>query len=361
MNTLVKRESLPAVTAAGVVAIVLSLFGAFGCLLGGLSMLFMPDLQTPPGAAPMPPEARNLAAAMMFFVLALSVFGIFVGVGVIRLRNWARITMLVWGGFMAFVSFTIIAFSFIVFRAMPAIDVPNVNSGDVGHVMGFVKIFLVVFYGIPAVVGIWWIILLTRKRVATAFTNPLVYAAAMDASGFPKLADPAAMPQQKRASCPLPLAIVAGLLIFGAVCSALFAFVPLPSDVPFFFFGHAFGRAAGRFILILFGLVSGVTGVGILKLKPWALYAQIVFQCFGLLNCVATFLSPSYAPAMRAAMEKMYSRNPAFVGGHAFLSDAYFRSSMILATALVAVVLSVLLGQRSRFLEQAAAGANAKA
>jgi hypothetical protein len=344
------------VTAAAVVAIIFSLFAALGGLLGGFSLLLMPEMPTTGGAPPIPQGVRTMSAAIMFFILALAVFGIFVGIGILRRRNWARITILVWGGFMAFVCVGTVAFSFVIFSVMP-MQLPKVNAADTSHFMMFLRIFLFVFYGIPACVGIWWLVLFTRTRVAEAFTSPGQYAPAMDASGFSQQEVPTAAQQQKRPTCPLPLAIVAGFFIFGAVCMALFVFVPLPADVPLFIFGHAFGGAAGRLILILFGLVSGVAGVGIFKLKPWALYTEIVLQCVGLLNCVVTFLSPSYAPAMRAAMEKMYSQNPGFAGANPFLSDTYFRSSMIFATVLLGTVLFVLLWQRSRFLEQAAAAA----
>jgi len=62
-------------------------------------------------------------------------------------------------------------------------------------------------------------------------------------------------------------------------------------------------------------------------------------------------------PVMRAAMQKMYSQNPAFTANSPFLSDTYFRSSLIFAAVLVGAGLLVLLWQRSRFLHQAAAAA----
>lgn len=356
-----QKESLPSVTIAGIVAIVFSLFGLLGSFFAGLSVVVLPQLPATPGAPPTPPGFRGMMIAITLFMVALSIFGIFVGVSVIRLRNWARITILVWGGLMAVFCVGAVAFSFVIFNVMPEIGLPNARPGDVGQVMQFMKVFLIIFYGIPAAVGIWWLVLFTRPRVATAFASSMPVATALDASGFPQLsvAVQGAQPQLPR--CPLPLAIVAGLLIFGAACLLIFAIFPVLSSMPFFVFGHDFGAAPGRFILICFALASGVTGVGILKLKPWALYTQIVFQFVGLLNCLVTFLNPNYVPAMRAAMEKMYSQNPAFVGGNPFLSDTYFRPSLIFASVFVAAVLALLLWQRSRFLEQAAAAAAAKA
>jgi hypothetical protein len=354
MNTPASRASLPAVTAAGVVAIIFSLFGALVSFLGGVGFLLLPQLPQSPGAPFEPPQMRFIMVGMMLFILALSVFGIFVGVGILRRRNWARITILIWGGLMGFFCLVAVAFSLVFFTAGPGIDLPNAQGVDAAQGMAFMKVFLVIFYGIPAAVGIWWLILFTRPNVAIAFTQPTSAAATMDASGFPQLPDTTAS-QPKRPSCPLPLAVFAGFLLLGTVWMLFFPFVPQYSDLPFLFFGHSFHGAAAKSIFIVFALTSGVTAVGLFKLKPWALYTQIAFQFFGLLNCAATLLSPAYPAAMRAAMAKVYSQNPLLAGTTPHFSDAYFRSLLILSTLLVAALLALLLWQRPRFLEQAAA------
>jgi len=351
-----QRASLPAVTAAGVVAMVFSILLALGSLLGGLSLLLMPDLPATSGAPALPSETRAMSAVMMFFMLALAVFAIFVSLGIFRRRNWARITILMWAGLMTLVCLGALAFSFVIFRVMQT-QLPNGNGVDTEALMRFTRIFVFIFYGIPAGVGIWWLILFTRKNVSGAFTNSLpasMAVPAMDASGFPHYPDIARAQLAKRPTCPLPLAIIAGLSILGAACLLLFAFVRMPYNMPLFFFGHSFAGTSPRFVLLLFAVTSGVAGVGILKLKPWALYLELVFQFVGLLNCVATLFSPSYGPAMRATMQKVYAQNPLLIGNDLFLSDAYLRGSMFFATALVAAVLTVVLWQRSRFLEAAA-------
>src|SRR5208282_6023821 len=362
MNAFANRESLPAVTAAGVVAIIFSALGVLLGLLVEVSMVVAPRLQTSEGAPGIPPGTLAAVEIFWLFGIAVSVFGLFAGIGVLRRRNWARITMLVWGGIMAVLSAVSIPVMLIVFHSLPS-ALPN--GAEAEPFMGFLKVFMLFFYGIPLGIGIWWLVLFTRPRVSAAFTAPAEALAphpptTMDVTGFPLPAPTPAASMAPKPSCPLPLAIVAGFLIFGAVCIVFFAIAPLPSDIPFFVFGQAFGHGAGRIILLLFGLISGVTGVGIFKLKPWALYTQIVFQCIGLFNCLVTLFSPSYVPTMRAAMEKMYSQNPAFTGDSPFLSDTYFRSSMIFAAVLVGAVLVVLLWQRSRFLDQAAVAAAAK-
>jgi len=356
MDSPSKKESLPAVTAAGIVAITFGVFGLLGSLLGGLSLLLMPQIQTPQRTPPMPEGLRAMSAAMMFFMLTLAVFGIFVGAGVIRRRNWARITILVWAGFMTFVSVGAIAFSLLIFSAVQT-QLPNVNPADADKVMQFMRIFLVIFYGIPAGVGIWWIVLFTRKRVATAFTSPAEYAPAMDPSGFPQ-SESAIEPRRKlRPTCPLPLAIFAVFLIFSSVCMLLFLLFPMPASFPLFFFGHVFVGAAPKIFLAFIGAVSGVAGFGMLRLKPWALYTELVIQFVFLVNAVVTFFSPSYGPIMRAAMQEFMEQYPASPVGNSLLTDNYFRGGVIFGLVLCAAFATLLLSQRPRFLEAAAEAA----
>jgi hypothetical protein len=350
------RESLPAVTAAGVSALIFSVLGAFGCLLVGLTLLVMPQLPTAQAAPQLAPGIRGMTAVVMFFLFALAVSGVFVGIGVIRRRNWARITILVWGGLMAFFCLSAVVFSFLAFSSISGLDVRNSDGADVSRVMQLTRIFVVFFYGIPAGVGIWWLILFTRPKVAAAFTTPMAVAPSLDASGFPQPPDQTLALKQNRPSCPLPLAIVAAFLLVGAICIVLmFAFFPIPKDTPLFLFGRSSSGASARFFMALFGVISGAASIGIFLLKPWALYTEIALQFLGLLNCVATLFSPNFAPAMRAMMEKIYSQNPAFASGSPFMSDAYFRSIMIFSSLVVSAILAVLLWQRPRFLEAAAA------
>src|SRR5215467_4706231 len=52
--------------------------------------------------APFPPFVRTAALAVTGFTIALSAFGVATGIGLILLRDWARISILTWGGFSVF-------------------------------------------------------------------------------------------------------------------------------------------------------------------------------------------------------------------------------------------------------------------
>jgi|SRR5580704_8211591 hypothetical protein len=355
MDTLAKRESLPAVTAAGVVAII---FSALGAMLGSLvqvSMLVAPGLQTSEGSPGMPPGTRTLVAVFWLFGLAVAVFGIFAGFGVLRRRNWARITMIVWGGLMAVFSAISIPIIFIVFNSLPSTLPPGAGTGSF---MGFLKIFMIFFYGIPLGIGIWWLVLFTRPRVTAAFSASTAlagYPPTVDASGLLSPEPIVRLPASPKAVCPLPLMIFAGFLAFSSVCLFLFMLFPMTGAMPFFLFGHFFSGISAKAILGILGIVSGIGAVGILKLKTWALDTVLVLQLVFLVNGILSVLNPRFLEAMQEAMQSADAANPAFPGGNPFLTESLFHTIMIFGLCFSAAIIALLLFYRSRFREAALA------
>jgi hypothetical protein len=350
-----KRESLPAVTAAAVVAIIFGAAGVLGGLLIEVSMLLMPDVRTSAGRPAMPPGTRTMAGIVWLFLIAVAVFGIFVGVGIIRRRNWARISLLVWGAFMAVVSLITIPVLFFIFSAMPGMMPKDADAAPVISVMKWIS---VLFYGIPLGVGVWWLVLFTRPRVAAVFSDPpglAPYRPTMDVSGFP-LAQPAATASRSpKPACPLPLMIFAGFLIFSAFFAVLLALVPVTGAMPFFFFGYFYSGLTAKLILGLLGLLFGAAGVGMLKLKPWALDTILVLQCVFLINGIISVRNPRFLVVIQEAIEHADAGNPAFAGGNPFLTGSFFQAIMIFSLGFSAALIALLLFYRSRFLEAASA------
>src|SRR5215471_9009433 len=79
------------VVAAGIVAI----GGGCWALLAVVMMLSLP-------LRILPNSVQFSATASVF--TAMGVFGIFTGLGLFRLKNWARISALIWGGIIVLVS-----------------------------------------------------------------------------------------------------------------------------------------------------------------------------------------------------------------------------------------------------------------
>ncbi len=355
MDMLAKRESLPAVTAAGVIAIIFSALGALLGVLVEVSMLVAPGLQTSEGTPGMPPGTRAIVEVFWLLGLAVAVFGIFAGIGVLRRRGWARITMIVWGGIMAVFSAISIPIILIVFNSLPSTLPPGAATGPF---MSFLKVFIALFYGIPLGIGIWWLVLFTRPRVVAAFSASTAltgYPPTVDASGFPSPEPIVSRPASPKAACPLPLMVFAGFLVFSSVCMVLFMFFPMTGAMPFFFFGHFFSGISAKALLGIMGLAFGIGGVGILKLKAWALDTVLVLQLVFLVNGILSVLNPHFLATMQEAMQRADAANPAFPGGNPFLTGSFFQMMMIFGLCLSAAIIALLLFYRSRFREAASA------
>jgi len=357
-------KSHPAVTAAGIVAIV---FGAFGVLMAifvEVSMVYVS--RTPPAnkGAALPESVRAMASIFWLFLLALNVFAIFVGAYILRRRNWARISILIWGGLITFFSAITIVTTLLVLTYLPS-SMPN--AAEVAPVMAVMKWVLALFYAIPLGVGIWWLILFTRKAVVEEF-NPLSArlhpGKTLDASGFPQEPPEAPSYVPGGPACPLPLIIIAGLDIFSGASTLMILVIPysLLSSIPLFLFGHVFYGGASLIFLALLGIVYLVCGIGVIKLKPWALDPLIWFKALLTLSGIVSIMNPHFMPMMREAILKMM---PKFTGelpantqipANLFpFSDTYFKYMMGFGFVLAAAMLAILIIYRKRFMEAARA------
>ena len=266
-------KSHPAVTAAGIVAI---LFGAFGVLIAifvELSMLFVSRIAPADEGVPFPEAVRAMASVTWLFLFLLAIFGIFVGAGILRRRNWARISILIWGGLMAFFSAITMVATFFVMSYLPS-TLPN--AAEAAPVLAVMKWVLALFYAIPLGVGIWWLILFTRKAVVDDFNPLLVRLHPGKTWTLPasRRNRHASFLRSRRARLPLAAAHHRGLGHF------LRGFHADGTHRPVFVASRRFRssflatRSMEGFpvlFFVLLGIVYAVCGVGIIKLKPWAL------------------------------------------------------------------------------------------
>ena len=356
-------KSHPAVTAAGIVAILFAAFGVLIAIVVEAAMLFVSRISSESSGIPLPEAVRAMTSITWLFLLALNIFGIFVGTSIFRRRNWARICILIWGGLMAFFSAITILVTLLIMGQMPYV-VPH--SVVAAHVLVIMKWVMALFYAIPLGVGIWWLILFTRKAVVEEF-NPLFArlhpGKTLDSSGFPQ--EPPAAPSYVPGgpTCPLPLIVVAGLDIFSGASTLTILFIPysLISSIPVFFFGRAFYGGVSLVFLSLLGIVYLVCGIGILKLKPWALDPLIWCQGLFFLSGLVTFFNPRFIPVMKEAMLRIIPKVPelpanAQIPTNLFpFSDTFFKAMMGFGFLFGAAMLAILITYRKRYLEAAAA------
>jgi hypothetical protein len=287
---------------AGLITLLMMSLGFFGILLG-----------TTQDAVPeLPAFVRSATLAFLAFLVCLSVFGIATGIGLILLRNWARISVLIWGGFSVF--FGVLGIPIILFMSLPPPpDVPNLSPAS----MQMARLFLAFMYGIPLIVGLWWLILFNRKAVKAQFAG---IAGALDQT----------VPQKPR--CPVPVAVLAGLYITAAAHIVILPF--LPFSMPLILFGHLFQGNIGTLFYALNCLVLAVVGVSLLKLKPWAYHLTMGLNLFWFASGIGTILHPNYFSQMASIIH----RSQQF---HAFATEFLFRPELLPADALFHVPCSL--------------------
>jgi hypothetical protein len=312
------------VVAAGVVGILASLFTILIAVAAIAGMSLMPPASASP---PMPPFVKSTAVAMMVFLAGLAIFGIFTSVSVLHLKNWARVSMLIWGGVMA--AFCGLALPFAAFVPMPQAPAESPMA------LPFVRILLTMVYGIPFLIGVWWLFLFNQRAIKEQFL------AVSPSDG--QLAAPA------RPRCPLPLAILAGFCIVSAGFSLLLPFTNFPLNV--ILFGHRFHGAIG---VALFYLSAGLLiagAIGMLRLKRWSYPLMLGQYFFWMASGTITLVSPDYDRNIHEIMSQMnLPEGP--MGQAAFAQTRVFG---ILSLIPGVLLIWLLLYYHTRFVEACAA------
>ncbi|HXL25042.1 MAG TPA: hypothetical protein VN952_00080 [Chthoniobacterales bacterium] len=226
---------------------------------------------------------------LIFFWTFLLLCGLFlsvVGIQVIRLRNWARISLLVIAGLMLFFGVMGIAVIFVTLFVSTPAD-PRVSRGLLAAILALI-------YGIPTATSLCWLILFTRSSVVAQFH---------DFAALQPPRAPSTMAVFNNPECPLAVRIIGWYL--GSFILVI-PFIPfLPSSVPAMYFGKVFfGLAALGVYAFNFALIS-IPGIGLLLLKRWSYPLTIASQLLASVNAIFTTSSPSYEASVRAVFEKM--------------------------------------------------------
>jgi len=323
------------VTAAAVVAILESLFLLLCCSAAFFVFLLA---KLPGPASELPPAIRYMMLGTQGFMMGLSLFGVATGIGLLYLRKWARISVLIWGGLSVF--FGGIGVPFVLLMPLSSsANAPDLPAGSVT----VVRLILLVIYGLPILIGGWWLILFNRKRVKAQFNGALEPAEA-------------ALPQKPK--CPLPLSVLAWLYITSILNLLFLPFFPV--HAPVFVFAKLLPDRFGIAILVLTCVAFMISGIGLLKLKPWSHSLIVGLQVFWLTSTAVSMLSPNYKAAMQSFLERyeaslhlpasQYSANP-------FME--YFGWFMTIGMLIGGAVLGLLVYYRPRFLEAASKAASA--
>lgn len=263
---------------------ILSILGALLCLAMAILMSFA-FLAKPIGTTVDPATAPFVRSGMILGVLFIGgpgLWGIITGIGLWRLRPWARISTLIFSGLLIVMGLM----APLGILAIPMTPPPNTDAS----IMTGIKITITAFYLSLAAIGAWWMIYLTRPRVKGQFGDG-------SASTSVRLGP--------RSGRPVSISVIAWLLIIGS------CFMPINMVLhyPMIFFGLVLSGWASNLLLILFGAVSLIAGIGLLRMRPFARLLALGYFTFGTVNAL-TFWT---LPGASERFARLWSFMPAYI------------------------------------------------
>jgi hypothetical protein len=270
----------PAVTVSAVIALI----GSILTLLMGILMLVIMVIAPIPQSAAIPasPEfSKVLFAALSLIYILPAIWGIATSIGLFRLKNWARISMIV---------FSVLLILMAGFSGLISMLIPTPSSAGThapASIMVGVRIFMGVFWLSLLGVGIWWLVLFTRAGVQAQFAQRSIAMAGLPVpTGEPiQMLASASQPGSKR---PLSITIIAWLMLVGC------AFIPLSffMKTPMVLFTRLITGWAAFALLAIYGLLTLFAGIGLLRLKSWGRTVAIALYVFGFLNGFVFYFAP---------------------------------------------------------------------
>lgn len=245
-----------------------------------------------PGAPALPASFLFYFGIVFSMVMALlATWAILTLVGLLRLSNAARISILVIGGCLAgFGGLSALASIGAMFMHMPT------TPPGPAHLQRLIFGIVGFFYALMAATGVWWLIYFSRASVRALFVRP-----AFAVYGYPLDATLPVPPLQKPgrfSHVPVLIVILACLVLVSALSCAMLALMPFPA----FFFGVIFSGLASHIIYLTMAIFTALIGYGLLRLDSRARIATIFVLCLGPINSVSLLL-----PSGRAQF-KLYNQ-----------------------------------------------------
>ena len=258
-------------------------------LLGGLMVL---------GSlwAPSANQATNLPVSIGYVLTAEAIvffgfggWGIASGVGLIQLRQWARVSVMIYAAILLFVS--VIPAIVLCFIPLPVAS----NSNVPPSFMSIFRVVIVGFYVLLAALACFWLYFFNKKSVKAQFVVE---------SGPPD-SPRADLAPGRPGTRPLSITIIAWFFLIGAVLTPfglLFAKAMFSGqEVPFCFLGLFVSGWNAALIVCTWAAAQMIAAIGLLKLKKWGWMTAIGLQILGIVNGVLVL----GIPANRMKFERM--------------------------------------------------------
>jgi hypothetical protein len=292
------------VTVSAVVVIVGSAFTILSGAVMLIGALFVSKF-SPTASVPANMGLIVVVEAVMFF--GFGGWGLASGIGLIGLRRWARISVLVFAGLLVLCSLPAAVM-------MAVIPLPAINDANVpANFASIMRVGMALFYAAFAALGGLWLYFFNKERVKSQFQSrrPTTETSAAQLPWGTPLAASGARHRGR----PVSVTIIGWFMIVGSVLaplillfdSAVFSGV----QMPVYFLGLYFSGRSAYIVLAVWLAAQMAAGVGLLKLKNWALFTAIGLQCLAAVNLAMLITIPESRTRFQQIMDTMMaSMNP---------------------------------------------------
>ena len=285
---------------AGVTVIaVLSLLGsAFMLLVGGFAVLIslLAPVSSSPAFRGFPPFFRSM---MVLLYVLLTTWGILTSIGLFRLKEWARISILTFSVLLALHG----TFTALISLVIPVRSGPNQAAG-----LADVRIFMAGFSLALLSLGVWWLVFFARRKVGEQFAAARAERLALSTPQvFPPTVGPSVVaPLPSSTGRPLSFTILAWWMLASCLLIPLNLLLRPPAVL---FTKVLTGWPAELYFIALLALHLYV-GIGLLRLKLTARVVAIAYYCFIFVSTAVFYLAPGVHSRMVDLMRRAQAMFP---------------------------------------------------
>jgi hypothetical protein len=237
--------------------------------IGVIALLLQPGALSNTSSKVQPPPFALMVLG--FAVLALlAAWAIATGIGLFMLQPWSRWSIVIGSGF-------ITVMGILTSTVMFMIPTP---PGTPPAAMATARTIVVIMYGLPALLGIFWLWFFNRASVKVQFT------AAGDLSPD---------------GTPAGIYVLAVILLAGAVSCVIMIFTGYPASM----FGFVATGWAARALFLAIAACQLFVGLALWRLQPAGRIGAIAFFAFGIVNNLSLALIPGSVSRLMGAMRTL--------------------------------------------------------
>jgi hypothetical protein len=264
---------------------VLSLIGSILTLLMGIVLALLMLFASAPSSNDLPGSPmffKVIIVGVVLIYLLLALWGILTSVGLLWLKNWARVSIIV---------FSVLLILMNGFGALLSLSVPFSlpNKPADASAMAGARIFMGGFSLALLGIGIWWLVFFTRARVKEQFVPALAGGPMQQAADATQVPYRQSITPGER---PLSITILAWFLLAGCLFIPLNLWLHFPALL---FTELVRGWPATTYYLAV-AVLHLYLGIGLLRLQPTARKVGIAYFIF----CFANSAVFNFAPGSRA-------------------------------------------------------------